>query len=227
MQQKRPSLEMELIISLTFFALMFFGACNSKSESKNADAGIAEAASGDSGAHIDVMCIGDRINDPPESFHYSFKYSDASSSISKDAEITPKAMDITVQDASGSHSYHGTRTDQTSWDGAVLALSSLNMAAMMARLDALNDTSAISRQTSEIVNGYSTTRYAIDSTKSSASDQEKFAELFGKGAFEKGTVWVPSDGCAVKFVLDERISQGNGNDGNLKDDHYELARLRK
>jgi hypothetical protein len=212
---------MALIAPLAAAALLI-SSCTSKSASKT-----AATASDSAGPHVDVMCIGERINDPPESFHYSFKYSDASTSVSKEAEITPKMMDITIKDGSGTHSYHGVRSDEASWDGAVLDLSSLNMTAMMARLDALNDTSAISRQASEQVNGYDAIRYGIDSTKSSTADQQKFAELFGKGAFEKGTVWVASDGCAVKLVLDERISQGNGNDGNLKDDHYELARIRK
>jgi hypothetical protein len=225
MQKTRWS-AMALVV-LCAVAVLVISACTSKSAPRTANSLKTAAASDGAGSHIDVMCIGERINDPPEPFHYSFKYSDASSSTSKEADITPKAMDITIKDASGTHSYHGVRSDEASWDGAVLDLSSLNMTAMMARLDALNDTSAISRQASEAMNGYDTTRYAIDSTKESTSDQEKFAELFGKGAFEKATVWVGADGCAVKLILDERISQGNGKNGNLKDDHYELARIRK
>ena len=169
-------------------------------------------ASDSANSHVDVMCIGERINNPPESFHYSYKYSDASGSSSKEADITPQAMDITIKDQSGSHSFHGVRSDEVSWNSAVLDLSSLNMTGMMSRLDSLNDTSAISRQANETMNGYDTTRYAIDTTKASPSDQKKLDSLFGQGSFEKGTVWVPSDGCAVKLVLDERVLLG----GNLE-----------
>ena len=102
-------------------------------------------------------------------------------------------------------------------------LSGLGLTAMMSRFDALNGTSAISRQANESMNGYDTTRYAINSTTAGDPDQRKFAALFGAGAFEKGTVWVPADGCAVKLVLDERMLFGS----NLKDAHYELARVRK
>jgi len=73
------------------------------------------------------------------------------------------------------------------------------------------------------MNGYDTTRLAIDTTKASASDQRKFEALFGNGSFEKGTAWIPSDGCSVKLVLDERVMLG----GKLKDSHYEMARTRR
>ncbi len=147
--------------------------------------------------------------------------------MNKEADITPQKMDITIKDASGTHSFHGARNDEASWNSAVLDLSGLGMTAMMARLDSLNDTSAVSRQAAETLNGYNSTRYSIDSTKASATDQEKFAALFGAGAFEKGTAWVGTDGCAVKLVLDERISLGSGSNATLKDDHYELARSKE
>lgn len=202
-----------LVLATTF-------ACTSKSESRNAD---RSSTSDGAGPRIDVMCVGERINNPPESFHYSYKYSDASTSSDREADITPQTMEITIKDQSGSHSFHGVRSDEVSWNSAVLDLSSLGMTGMMSRLDALNDTSAISREASESMNGYDTTRYTIDSTKANSADQRKFDVLFGNGSFEKGTVWVPSDGCAVKLVLDERVLLGD----QLKDAHYEMARLRK
>jgi hypothetical protein len=211
-----------LLLSAIFFMLIAFSACTSKSESRTREQS-ATAASDSGNSHIDLMCIGDRINTPPEAFHYSYKYNDASTSVSKEADITPQAMEITIKDQSGSHSFHGVRSDEVSWNSAVLDLSGLGLTAMMSRFDALNGTSAIVRQANESMNGYDTTRYAIDSTTAGASDQRKFAALFGTDAYEKGTVWVPADGCAVKLVLDERMSFG----GKLKDAHYELARIRK
>ncbi len=212
----------KLVLPLLSLTLIVFSACTSK-PSKLREQRVSAAAADGTGSHVDLMCIGERINNPPESFHYSYKYSDAANSVSKEAEITPQAMDITIKDESGSHSFHGVRSDEVSWNSAVLDLSVLSLTAMMSRLDSLNDTSAIVRQANEAVNGYDTTRYAIDSTKANAPDQQKFAALFGTGALEKGTVWTSSDNCAVKLVLDERILLGS----NLKEDHYELARQRK
>ena len=210
-----------LLLSAVFFVLIAFSACTSKSDSKTREQRAATSES--AGSHVDLMCIAERINNPPEPFHYSYKYNDASTSVSKEADITPQTMEITIKDQSGSHSFHGVRSDEVSWNSAVLDLSGLGLSAMMSRFDALNGTSAIVRQASESMNGYESTRYAVDTNSASAADQRTFAALFGTGAFEKGTVWVPADGCAVKLVLDERMSFG----GKLKDAHYELARIHK
>ena len=210
-----------LLLSAVFFVLIAFSACTSKSDSKTREQRAATSES--AGSHVDLMCIAERINNPPEPFHYSYKYNDASTSVSKEADITPQTMEITIKDQSGSHSFHGVHSDEVSWNSAVLDLSGLGLSAMMSRFDALNGTSAIVRQASESMNGYESTRYAVDTNSASAADQRTFAALFGTGAFEKGTVWVPADGCAVKLVLDERMSFG----GKLKDAHYELARIHK
>lgn len=210
-----------LVLATTCLALIAISACTSKSESGTRP---PATTSDDTGSRIDVMCIGERINNPSEPFHYSYRYSDASGSTTKEAEITPQAMEITISDQSGSHSYHGMRSDDVSWNKAVLDLSGLNLTAMSSRLDSLNDSTAVSRQAAEATNGYDATRYAIDTTKASGSDQQEFAALFGKGASEKGAVWMSADGCAVKLVLDERILRS---DGTPKDDHYEVARIKK
>ena len=203
-------------------ALITAAACNSTSNSSRSRE--AATASNDSGTHIDVMCIGDRINNPPEPFHYSYTYTDGSSSVDKQADITAQAIDISVKDTSGSRSYHGTRSDETSWDSAVLALSGLNVTLMSSRLDSLNGTSAIVNQGGEALNNYNATKYSIDTTNANSSDKHKFETLFGKDSFEKGTVWMGSDGCAVKLVLDEGISQTNGGVNKV---HYEMGRTKK
>ncbi len=206
------------------FALITASACNSSPASSGAQEAGAKAASDNAGAHIDLMCMGDRINNPPGAFHYSYKYADASGSVDKEADITPQTMDITILDHSGSHKYHGVRSDEASWSSAVLNLSSLNTTAMSARLDSLSGTSAIVPQGVEAINGYSATRYAIDTKGANASDKNQFESLFGKGSLEKGTVWMADDGCVVKLVLDEGIAQTNG---GVNQAHYEIARIRK
>jgi hypothetical protein len=200
-------------------------ACSSDSGSRAQDKSRAESGtSGGSGSHVDVMCIGDRINNPPESFHYSFKYADATGSEDAEANITPSAMDITLTDKSGSRSFHGVRSDETSWNNAVLDLSALKITAMSARLSSLDRTSAIISQGKEAMDGYPTSKYSIDTTSAKASDQRQFQTLFGNGSFEKGTVWMADDGCMAKLVLDEALAQTSG--GVLKS-HYEISRSKR
>lgn len=206
------------------FALITASACNSSPASSGSREAGGTAASDTAGTHIDVMCIGDRINNPPGAFHYSYQYADASGSVNKEADITPQTMDITIQDKSGSHKYHGVRSDDASWSNAVLDLSGLNITAMSSRLDSLNGSSAIVQQGSEAINGYRATRYAIDTKGANASDKNKFETLFGKGSFEKGTVWMGDDGCGVKLVLEEGIWQTNG---GVNQAHYEMAMTKK
>lgn len=204
-------------------ALITSSACQSSHESKTMPASAA-AASDSSGSPIDVMCIGDRINDPPESFHYSYTYNDGSNSVNKEADITPQIMDITIKDRSGTHSYHGVHSNETSWNGAVLDLSDLNITVMSARLNSLNQGSAVKRQGSEAVNGYHTVKYAVDTAIAGGSDQQQFEALFGKGSFDKGTIWQAADSCVAKLVLDEGVWQ---QDGSIKKTHYEMARMKK
>lgn len=212
---------LHLVMGLILLALC---ACNSGSGSSTAGSDGGSTSSGNSGAHFDVMCMSDRINNPSAPFHYSYKYSDASGSTDKEADITPQAMDITITDASGSHNYHGVRSNEESWNSAVLDLSNLRITGLSARLDSLNGGSALAQRGSESVNGYSATKYAIDTTSANSSDKQQFETLFGKGSFEKGTAWAPEDGCAVKLILDEAIVQ---NDGSVNKGHYELNMIRK
>jgi hypothetical protein len=194
-------------------------ACNSGSRAK---------ANSDSGDGIDmasaVMCIGDRVNNPAEAFHYSYKYLDATGPVRDDeAAITPQTMDISVQDKSGSHKYHGIRSDEGSWSSAVSDLGHLGFTAMTGRLVPLQATSAIAQQGSESINGYSTTKYAIDTENAGSADKKKIQTLLGNGSFEKGTAWIAADGCAAKLVLDEGVWR----DGSINKDHFEIARVKK
>lgn len=209
------------VLAITIALITSF-ACHSSPGSKSGERLVA-AASDDSGPHIDVMCMADRINNPPEVFHYSYKYTDASGTLNEDADITPQVMDIIIKDNAGSHSYHGVRSDEASWNSAVLDLSRLNFTAMSARLNSLNS-SAVKQQEKETVDGYQTTKYAIDTTRSGASDQQQFETLFGKGSFDKGTLWIASDDCAAKLLLDEGLWQ---QDGSIKQTHFEISRAKK
>jgi hypothetical protein len=180
--------------------------------------------SNNAAGHIDVMCIGEQIEKPVEAFHYSYKYSDPSNWLNDEADITPQVMDITMKDKSGSRAYHGVRADEASWNSAVLNLSSLSITVMASRLASLDGGSAIVGQGPESMNGYEATKYSIDTTSARPSDQKTFQTLFGPGSYEKGTVWMGPDGCAVKLVLDEGIWQMNG---PIEKKHFEMARSKK
>ena len=190
--------------------------------SHSASSGPVQASDTASG-HIDVLCIGDRVNNPAEAFHDSYKYTGPPQAVNDEADITPQSIDATIADKSGKHSFHGSRGD-SSWDRAVVDLARLNFTAMTARLVPLNDTSAIARQASESVNGYDTTRYAIDTSTANAKDRKMFAALFGDSTSEKGTVWMAGDDCAAKLVLDENLQQS---DGAIATTHFEINRIKK
>ena len=174
-------------------------------------------------AHLDVGCMLDRVEKPAESFHYSYKYADASRQLDQEADVTPQVMDIKVTDQSGTHSYHGIRSDEHSWNSAVLDVSNLSFTSMMGRMAGYDGSSVIKSRGREQVNGYSATRYEIDSSSANASDRNTFTTLFGPGSFDKGTVWIGSDGCAVKVLLDEGLSQPSG---QVEKRHYEISRLK-
>jgi hypothetical protein len=207
---------------LTLFivvSLFTFSACNSNSGAK---------ASTDSGDGIDiasaVMCVGDRVNNPTEAFHYSYKFSDAGGSVRNDeADVTPQAIDVTTVDKSGTHQFHGVRSDEASWNSAVVDLGHLGFTAMTGRLEPLKGSSAIAQQGSEPINGYSTSKFVIDTDIANAKDKHRFAALLGNGSFEKGTLWVAADGCAAKLLLDEGVWR----DGSVNKDHFEIVRLKK
>ena len=200
--------------------LVSLPACNS---STNTGSGSAGSSSDGSSGKIDVMCLGDRINSPSENFHYSYRYTDTSGSVNDEADVTPQKIDLTITNQSGTHAFHGIRSDETSWNSAVLDLSHLNVTRMSATLNSLNGSSSIRGQGNETVNGYQATKYAIDTTSANASDKRKFDILFGQGSFEKGTAWMGQDGCIVKLSLDEGLAQSGG---KFNKAHYEIARTK-
>jgi hypothetical protein len=205
-------------------AVLMFGACNSKPSANTSRDGGERMASEATPPHVDVMCIGDKINDPPEAYHYSYKVVDSAGTTTKEADITSQAMDIAITDQTGTHTYHGVRSDDLSWNKAVLDLSGSGLTAMSARVSFLNDLSALKSQGPESINGYQTTKVAIDTTSATSSDRERYEAMMGKGAYDKGTIWAPADGCVVKLSLDEGIWQ---KDGSVKRVQFEMARVKK
>jgi hypothetical protein len=170
-----------------------------------------------------MNCVGNHIESPPEAFHYSYK-STVGGSVGKEAEITPQSMDVTIQDKYGSHKYRGVRSDEASWNSAVLNLSGSGVTAMSARIDSIKDKSAVVHAGAEPRNGYQTTKYSIDTTNASSSDLRTYEAFFGSGSYEKGTIWITADGCPVKLILDEATKQANG---SVDKDHFEIDMIKR
>src|SRR6266568_8805866 len=206
-------------------SVLLFGAvagCNS--QPKPATNGDPAAGRRDTGHKVDINCLGDHVSNPSDSFHYSFKATDEQNAVDKEAEVTPQTMVVTIQDKSGSHTYHGTRSDEGSWGRAVLDLSGWGMTVMTARVAFIEDTSALRRIGDEPMNGYNTTQYSIDTTSGNTSDAQTFRTMFGAASYDKGTVWVGARGCPVKLILDEVTQQNNG---SIDKRHFEIAVSKK
>lgn len=199
--------------------VLILAGCGSNAKSTRADS----ASDSDSGIRLDAGCMLDHVDKPSQSFHYSYKFASDSTWENYEADVTPASIDGTAKTSIGSSSIHAIRSDSDGWDTAVLALSSLSFTALTGRLTALDGTTAIASQGAEQVNGFSATKYAIDTSHASASDQHNLEALLGKGSFDKGTIWMGQDGCAVKVMVDE----GWPIDNRLEKRHYEIARIKK
>lgn len=212
-----------VLLTGTVSLLMFGLGCGSPAKST---AGDDRPPAGTSAEHptINVNCIGDRISNPRDSFHYSFKAIDGQNTVDKEAEISPQTMDITIQQAGRSNSYHGIKSNQTSWDSAVLDLSGSGLTVMTARLEFIKDTSSFKHADDGTVNGYSAAHYSIDTANANSSDKQTFATMFGSGSYDKGDIWVAAEGCPVKLVLDDARQQP---DGSVAKTHFELNFTKK
>jgi hypothetical protein len=177
------------------------------------------AARNNVGPDIDLNCVIDHIQNPPESFQYSFKA----------ASVNPweEEADVTPQRIAGSFSNKSLTTPQH-FDGSPREVSSNLMAiGRMASLFAIvRNTSAVVNEGPEAgVNSYDTVKYSIDTARGSPTEQALYKSILGPGGSEKGAVWVTSQGCPVRIVLDEELFS---QDGTLTGkSHYEEAMIKK
>lgn len=205
--------------------LALLAGCNSGKRSKNAEensgAGQKPAAAVGDSAGIDLNCVIDHIQNPPEAFHYSYK-KDSSNSVQEEADITPQTIDGSFANNSGSHPVHGVRSDADSWHTAWAGLSGI--AGMSSAIALVKNSSATVREGAEKMNGYDATRYSIDTARGDSAEQGLYRSVLGTGGFEKGAVWVTAQGCPVKLVIDSEL---HANNGSVEKIHYEEAMIRK
>jgi hypothetical protein len=216
-----------LAVALVSAALLFIPACNSGSSSKGsidiANQGSTKAVSptAQSDPGIDLNCVYEHLQNPPESFHYLYDKS-GSNHVHQEADFTPQTIDGFRTQFDGSQQpLHATRSDQQGWQGALAGLTGIS--GMSSTVAIINHNSAMQRESDGgQVNGYSTIHYSIDTARFSATEQRM---LLSPGEFEKGDAWVTSIGCPVKLGLDSELHR---KDGSLIEKlHYEESMLKK
>jgi len=117
---------------------------------------------------------------------------------------------------------HGVRSDADSWQSAWMNLGAISGLASSFSLVRNSDSNL--REGTEHINGFDAIRYSVDTTRATGVETGLYRATLGPGGFEKGTVWVTSQGCPVKFVLDVEM---HNNNGGVQQDHYEEAMFRK
>ena len=220
----------ELIAAASVIAaLLIAPACKSSSGSKNAIGNAPQpaatkannAANSGSGPGIDLNCVVDHLQNPRESFHYLYK-KDSSNPVHQEADVSPQTIDGFRTQFDGSQQpLHATRSDQQSWQMALVGLTGIS--GMSSTVAMINHNSAMQRESDGgQVNGYDTIHYSIDTARFSATERQM---LLSPGEFEKGDAWVTSTGCPVKLTLDSEL---HNKDGSLIEKlHYEEAIVKK
>ena len=235
MKENRVERQMKRLLTTLFanqslmrFALMFViatSACTSKprtanSASKSRKTSVS-AANSTPDPGIDLNCVADHIQNPPEAFHYSYN-KESSNPVHEEADITPQTIDGNRGIDNFASSFHGHRSDAESWQGAWSNLTGIS--GMASSIAIVNHSSATVRETPEPMNGYDTMRYSIDTARGNSAELGLYRSILGTGGFEKGAAWVTPQGCPVKLVLD---SEMHLRDGSVDKVHYEENMLRK
>lgn len=200
-------------------------ACNSApsktTEKTSSQLPSSAAAANSTSPDVDLNCVNNRFQNPPESFHYTFKDESSKNPWSEEADVTPQMIDGSFKSSymPGPTHLHATPQEmphQYQWAAIARMASSFAL---------VRGTSAEVNEGTETVNGYNTTKLSIDTARANAAEQGLYTSTLGPGGFEKGTVWVTSDGCPVRLVMDE---ESHAKDGSVSGkSHYEEAMIRK
>ena len=219
------SISARLLCSSAVLLVLVVPGCTSNNKTKqamsNKDKKAVSTAQNAGDPGIDLNCIMDHIQNPPEAFHYSYvKQSD--NPVEEQADITPETINGMFKNASISQTLHGDHSDKESWQTAWTGL--MGISGMSSTIALVNHSSATVKEGPEKVNGYDAVRYTIDTSRGDAVEQGLYRSVLGAGGFEKGTVWTVPPGCPVKLSLDSEMHLRNGNIDKI---HYEEAMVRK
>lgn len=226
-----------LVAGMIAVALVTILACTANPRSKLLAAKTLERGSTASGQSrsapaqadpgINLNCIFDRLQNPPESFHYIYKKIDSDGfNVDQEAEITPQTIEGFRGQPDGlQYPVHATRSNPQSWQTALANLTGIS--GMSSTVSTFNHNSAMQRESDGgQMNGYQTIHYSIDTARWDATTRQMLGGFaLGPGGFDKGDAWVMADGCPVKLVLDDEMHK---KDGSLLDRvHYEEAMAKK
>lgn len=217
---------------LAALVCMTLPACNfdrsakdSHRDHKTSSSQSAASAQNASDPGLNLNCVIERLQNPPDSFHYSYRKAATDSvvnTVDEQADVTPQEITGSFKNDNFSRTFHGVRSDSDSWQGGWSSL--MGIVGMSGSVALVNHSSAMVREAKETMNGYDTVRYSIDTSRGDWAEEGLYKTTLGNGGFEKGVVWVNSQGCPVKFVLD---SEMHLHDGGVAKVHYEEAMVKK
>ena len=205
-------------------------ACSSQpSPHRSAEKTANHSASGQVGDDpgINLNCVYDRLQNPPEAFHYVYKKTTSDgATVDQEADVTPDAINgFRVQPDGSQQPIHALRSDPPGWQSALAGLTGIS--GMSSTVSTFNHNSAMQRESDGgQVNGYRTIHYSIDTARWDATTRQMLGGFaLGPGGFDKGEAWVMADGCPVKLVLDDEMHKKDGS--LLATVHYEESMAKK
>ena len=215
----------ECFCGVTGFLLLFVSACKLGPSGKSHEeksATKSAAARNDSNPGIDLNCIIDHIQNPPEAFHYAYKKDTADNNLIQDADVTPDTINGSSKSRYGTNELKGVKSDAASWQSAWTGLTGIS--GMSSTIALIRNSSATVREGAEKMNGYDTIRYSIDTSRGNAAEAGLYRATLGEGGFEKGMAWVTAQGCPAKLSLDSEMRLNNGIVDKV---HYEIEMTKK
>lgn len=225
------TIEARFLLAILAAAIMLASAACKSSKGKSVEQASNESSqaspssgannSAGSGPGIDLNCVIDRLQNPPESFHYSYKKS-GDNPVIQNADVTPQNIDGSFTNGTFSNTVHGVRSDSDSWHLATGSL--MGVAGMSSTVALVNHSSAMVMEEKGSVNGYDTIHYSIDTTRGNYAEVALYKTTLGNGGFEKGDVWVTKEGCPVKLSINSEMHLNNGQVDKVD---YELAMVKK
>ncbi len=171
---------------------------------------------------LNLNCVIDSIQNPTESFHYSYKKDDPDNPVAQQADITPNTIDGTATNSGGTRTFKGVKSDRESWQSAWTNL--MGISGMSSTIATVNHSSAMVRGSKGQINGYEAVQYSIDTSQGNAAELGLYKVTLGDGGFEKGTAWVNAKGCPVSLSLDSEMHLNNG---TVSRQHYEIQMIKK
>jgi hypothetical protein len=180
------------------------------------------AAKRDADRGLDLNCVIDSIQNPTESFHYTYKKDTEDDNLVQEAEITPDSINGSSKSKYATREIKGVKSDSSSWQSAWTGL--MGISGMSSTIAIVNHSSAMVREGAGNMNGYDAVQYSVDTSRGNTAEAGLYKATLGDGGFEKGTVWINAKGCPVNLSLDSEMHLNNG---TVSKQHYEIQMVKK